>query len=89
MCHSGATLDPEMRRPGELANNTNTRGFPQVWTPLQKKQDARAFKYMSEATINTNYFIWKLFIHFFLGGEGGRGGRSKLKSGEKRLFRMV
>ena len=62
MCHSGATLDLEMRRPGELANNTNTRGFPQVWTPLQKKQDARAFKYMSEATINTSCFILKLFF---------------------------
>ena len=38
-----------------------------------KKQDARAFKYMSEATINTSYFgcqllLLLLFFFFFWGG---------------------
>ena len=33
---------------------------------LKMEQDARAFKYMSEATINTSCFIWKL-IFFWVG----------------------
>ena len=56
-----------------------------------KKQDARAFKYMSEATINTSYFGCQLLLlFFFLGWEGvwKRGG-SKLKSEEKRPWGIV